>query len=839
MNVSRPTLDPVCGQTIEPVRARAVMIYGQEIYYFCCQEHKERFQAEPTKFLATGDATETEAGELLGEAPPVELDAGSTAEGPLPAADPPAPLPEAALPPATEPEPDVGLISLLSFEPRAEPTLVELRFEIGGMAEKADAERVRRAIEKVPGVHTVAIDLLTEVATVTADPSAVPSRLVDAASQAGFEATLRRHVSEDQAALAAKATAALRRTLLAVGLALLGAVLLAGSVRAPLVHFLLGAAAVFGPGASLFGAWPPRHSDRPHAMLVGILALLVLALVQAVGGRNTFPQGLVATVLSALALVGRLIEVRALARAAAALVDVERVRPTHACRVRKGAPAERVSVDALVPGDLLRVGGGEVVPADGVIRVGEGMVDETLLSAQRVALLRAPGDVVVAGTELVSGTLILEVRRAGRDTVVARLYAALREAQSSEGALGRLARRGAAWTWPVSLGLAVVALLVHVGILARGLDAAVSVFAAVACASCPTALALSVQVALALATSRAADRGILFRNAEAMERTHEVAWLAAGKNGTLTLGRPRVVAHAVTLGTDEGRLLALAAAAERAAETPLGRAVRAYVEARQLPAPPAERALYLPGLGVSAVVAGTPVAVGSQRFLEREGVSLVLDPPFDLPRGDADTSVLYVALDGKLAGALAVSDPVRDEARAFVEGLSKTGLAVVLVTGEDQAAAGAVAQRAGITQVHAALRPDEKKHAVVSLRRPGRAVAALGDGVEDASTLAAADVGIVLGGGVEPVLEAGAITVLRGQLGDVAAALALGRRAVGIMRQNVAGTLGASILGTALFAVLPLGAAGPLWAAALSTIVLTAVVANSLRAEAPGPRLPE
>lgn len=822
-----PKTDPVCGQTVDPLRARGIAIYDGERYYFCCAEHRERFVAEPEKYAPRAEAApepalhdhEDPPPPPAPEPPPPETKAaGGTETQPAPAPAPEAAA-EAGAMPAAEPPP-------------ARPTL---RFEIGGMTSAEDAERVRRAIEKVPGVGAIAIDLLTEVAAVGVDSDAFDrARIIEAVSTAGYEATPRKPPRPvDPEALAARVAEARRHALFGLALAAIAVALgLAGARGVLAVVELAGVAALLAFPARAFvaGALRRRSSFDLLALLAAGAALAFATVALARHGASA-PYADSAAAILAFALVGRWIEETARRGSGAAMLELEQAQPTRARRVRAGAPSELVPVSELVAGDMVRAGTGDPMPVDGVVRIGDATVDESLVSGDSTPVARSPGDAVVAGTVVISGTIVVEVRRTGEDTVLARIRAAVAEAQHSRAPLSRLADRAAGWVLPAALALAAGALALHVFAGGKSLGAALPFAVAVLAASFSPALALATPTAMAIATSRAARRGILFRNAEAMERAWHVRTVAVNKTGTLTVGRPKVEAHAALPGADENRLLALAASAERAVDSPLSRAIRAYVEGRGLTAPPPDRATSVPGMGAGATVAGVVVSVGSRRFLERESVPVPDDDLATLRErlGGGGRSVIYVAIGGKLAGGLSVNDPVRGEAQRFVSRLRAAGMKVVLYTGDGADAADAAASEAGIDDTRADLRPDEKKAVVVSLSRHGAAVAAVGDGIADAPALAAADVGVALGGGAELALEAGSVTVLTGNLTSVAEALDLARGAVGVMRQNVAWAVAYNIAAALVVAAVPLGAHAPTWVAAATAGSTFVVAANSLR----------
>ena len=444
-------------------------------------------------------------------------------------------------------------------------------------------------------------------------------------------------------------------------------------------------------------------------------------------------------------------------------------------RIRAGEGVDRIPLDTLALGELVQVGEGEEIPVDAMVRLGEITVDESALRAEALPLTFGPGDAVLAGGRVVHGTAVLEMRRAGRNAAVARMRAAIVEAPHAPSPLARLAARAAQLGGPVA---AVLAVGVVIGRLAGDAPLALALASAggVLAAAPVIALLGAASVASALATGRAARRGVLFRTGEALERAAEMDALVIDKRTALTTGTPKIEAHGAVPGGDEGRVVALAASAQRGVDTPLARAVCLYAELRGFHAPPTERLNHTPGLGTTAQVAESTVVVGSRRLLEREGVPLGELETLNARVGAQGRTVVYVAIDGRLCGALVAADELRPGATDALADLDALGIEITIMTGDALDAAQDAARRLGVAKVRAELRPEEKKAAIADLRRPGHTIGAVGDGLHDAPALAAADVAIALAG-IESALEAGAVgvVVLRGDLGDVASALSLAR----------------------------------------------------------------
>ena len=796
--------DPVCGQSVDPLRARAIAIVAGEKYYFCSAEHKAQFAADPSRYIAS-------------LRPALVVD-----EPPAPAVPEPAPALETGptpLPDLADGSPAPAPISLPP-RPSPPPTADLVRFEIGGMTGPEDAERVKKAIARVAGVSDVEIDLVTEVATLAvAHERFQPPELVEAVATAGYEAAPRaRSPREDLDAVAARADLFRRRAVAAFAIA---AALAALAVLAGGPGWLYAAVAA-GAAGVLARRLPARWPE-----IVAGAGALVLVAEAALHGDGQAAAGALA--LAGMALAGRAVEARARHAAGEAISGLAAL-PASARRVGDDGVSTEVAVADLAAGQLVRIGAGDVIPVDGVVRSGAGTIDESQVAGPGAPVLREAGDSVVAGSAVVAGTILVEVKRAGRDRTLARLRSAVLELQGSTSPLTRLAAR-AEMLAPAAAGTAALVAVTVQFMLGRPLATVIAAGVAALAACSPLGPALATPAALAIATVRAARRGVVFRNAEAFERAHDVSLIVVDKSATLTQGRRQVSAHAVEAGADGGRLIALAAAAEQMSDAPLARALRAYATQEGVLVPPADRATFSPGKGVAATIAGTQVVVGSRRMLEENGVARErLDAIASRLDGGARQSGIFVAIDGQLAGAIAIDEPLRNGATRFVEALGQLGVAVALVTGDGSASARAIAEDAGIGKVFSDLSPDDKKRIIAGLRGGRGAVAVVGDGVDDAAALTAADVGIALGRSADVALAAHAVTIVRGDLDGVLAALGGARSGVGVMRRNLALVFGHAALVTLIAAVLALGPSLPFAVAATTTLIFFSNLAGSLRA---------
>ena len=473
-----------------------------------------------------------------------------------------------------------------------------------------------------------------------------------------------------------------------------------------------------------------------------------------------------ASVITVLALLGQVLELRARERTGDSLRALLRLAPKTALTVRGHGADETVALDSVRVGDRLRVRPGEAVPVDGVVLEGAASVDESLVTGESLPIAKAPGDSVIGGTIASAGSFVMRAERVGADTFIARIAQQVAEAQRGRAPIQGVADAVSGWFAPAVIVAALVtaAAWMLVGPEPRG-PAALAAAVSVLIIACPCALGLATPMSIMVGVGRGARAGVLVRSAEALERFASVDTLVFDKTGTLTQGRPALTAVRVAGGWDESDLLRLVASLERASEHPIaGSVVRAAMERGLALAEPAEFQSS-PGRGVAGLVDRRRVAVGGAGFLEAEGVPTgALAETADALRADGAT-VVFAAVDGAAVGVLAVSDPIKPSAVEAVAALKKEGSRLIMLSGDHSAAAEAVAAQLGLTEVEAEVSPARKAEVVQQLRREGRVVAMAGDGVNDAPALAAADVGVAMGTGVDVAIETAGLVLLRGDLG--------------------------------------------------------------------------
>ena len=541
-----------------------------------------------------------------------------------------------------------------------------------------------------------------------------------------------------------------------------------------------------------------------------------------------------AAVITVLVLLGQVLELRAREQTSGAIRALLDLTPKTARRVGSDGHEEEVGLDEVQIGDRLRVRPGEAVPVDGSVEEGRSSVDESLVTGESMPVTKHPGDAVIGGTVNHGGGLVIRAEKVGRDTMLARIVAMVAEAQRSRAPIQRTADRVAAVFVLVVIAVAVAAFVVWALVgpdprLAHALVAAVAVLII----ACPCALGLATPMSIMVGVGRGARLGVLVKNAEALERMEKVDTLVVDKTGTLTEGRPTLTSVLPAAGFDADDVLALAAAVERASEHPLGRAIVDGATARGVDVLPVADVDAPPGRGITGLVGGRRVMVGCAAFLGsgRVDPAALADEAYRL-RGDG-ASVVFAAVDGRLAGLFAVADPVKATTPAALAALRAAGIEVVMLTGDNQVTADAVARRLGIDRVEAEVLPDQKGSTVQRLRVQGRVVAMAGDGVNDAPALAAADVGLAMGSGTDVAIESAGITLLGGDLTGIVTARRLSLATMRNIRQNLLFAFVYNVAGIPIAAGLLYPFFGlllsPVIAAAAMALSSVSVISNALR----------
>jgi P-type Cu+ transporter len=544
-----------------------------------------------------------------------------------------------------------------------------------------------------------------------------------------------------------------------------------------------------------------------------------------------------ASVITALVLMGQVLELRAREATSGAIRALLDLAPKSARRIKDDGTHEDVALDAVQVGDRLRVRPGEKVPVDGIVREGRSAIDESMITGESMPVTKEAGSRVIGGTINTSGSLIMRADKIGRDTLLSHIVQMVAAAQRSRAPIQRLADQVSAWFVPAVIAVAVVAFATW-AVFGReprfgyGLVAAVSVLII----ACPCALGLATPMSIMVGVGRGAQAGVLIKNAQALERLEKVDTLVVDKTGTLTEGKPKVVSIVPASGFDETKLMKLAASVERGSEHPLASAIVAAAVVRKLELSTVDGFDAPAGKGVTGNVEGKRIALGNARFLSElkiETASLAAEA--ERLRGDGATA-LFVAVDGKTAGIIAIADPIKETTPHALSALAASGIRVVMLTGDNRTTAQAVARRLGIAEVEAEVLPDQKSVVVEKLRREGRVVAMAGDGINDAPALAAADVGIAMGTGADVAIESADVTLLKGDLTGIVKSRQLSGAVMRNIRQNlffafVYNALGVPVAAGVLYPVFGI-LLSPIIAAAAMALSSVSVIANALRLRA-------
>jgi Cu+-exporting ATPase len=731
---------------------------------------------------------------------------------------------------------------------------------VRGMHCAACVGKVERALRGVDGVREAAVNLATERATVAWDPerTGLP-QLQAAVDAAGYE------LAEAPAPVVPGATPAVDReqaaraqeqrrlrTRVVVG-AMLSMPVVIGSMpeifpwapawlRDPWLLLLLTAPVQFWVGSEFHRGFlrDLRHRSASMSTLVSLGTSAAFFFSVAVTlwphafmalGAMTYYE--TAAVVITLVALGRWLEARARGRTSEAIRRLVALAPRTARVLRDGVEVDVPTADVVV-GDLVRIRPGERVPVDGEVVEGGSSVDESMLTGESLPVAKRVGAAVFGGTVNRTGSFVFRATRVGAETTLARIVRLVEEAQGSRAPIQRLADRVAAVFVPVVLVVAAATFLAWwVFGPPPSLLHALTTAVAVLVIACPCAMGLATPTAIMVGTGRGAEHGVLVKSATALETLHRVDTMVFDKTGTLTVGRPAVTDVVAAPGATEEDVLALAAAAEQGSEHPIGEAIVARAKERGVSLPPVTEFSTVPGQGVDALAPDGRLLLGNRTLMEQRGVDVATLAPYADALAEAGKTVVYLAVAFRPLGLVAVADVLKPEAAAVVTALSERGIAVAMLTGDSRRTASAIARQAGVERILAEVLPEDKAREIRRLQDAARRVAMVGDGINDAPALAQADVGIAMGSGTDVAIEAADVTLMRGDLRGVVAAVDLSRRTIRIVKENLVWAFGYNVV------LIPV-AAGllyPLWGVLLSPILAGAamafssvsVVTNSLR----------
>jgi P-type Cu+ transporter len=732
--------------------------------------------------------------------------------------------------------------------------------EITGMTCASCSARIERNLAKLPGVLHANVNLATEKATVEYDPATVDEvKMVELVKDLGYgvreeTAPETAEGARDASAEASRREVADARNKAVIALAL-GALIFAGSLPQmlglepsflgnPYLLWALATPVQFWAGWQFYrGAWgAAKHGDSnmntliamgtSAAYLYSVAAVLFPSMFAAAGQMPDLYFDSSAVIIG-LILVGKYLEARAKGQTGDAIKKLMGMQARTARVIRDGTETD-IPVEAVRIGDLILVRPGEKVPVDGIVEEGGSALDESMITGESMPVEKGAGDEVIGATINRTGSFRFRATRVGKDTMLAQIVRLVEEAQGSKAPIQRLADVISGYFVPAVIGIAL--LTFGVWLLfgpAPAFTHALLNFVAVLIIACPCALGLATPTAIMVGTGKGAENGVLIRSGEALETAHKIQAIVMDKTGTLTQGKPVVTDLLPADGVGEDELLSLAASAERGSEHPLGEAMVAAARERGLTLADPQEFQATPGRGIEATVNGRRVLLGNHGLMLERGLSPDGLTDAAVALSDQGKTPMFVAVDGRMAGVVAVADTVKEGSREAVAELRRMGIEVVMLTGDNRRTAEAIGRQLGIDRVVAEVLPDQKVAEVKRLQAEGKVVAMVGDGINDAPALAQADVGIAIGTGTDVAMEASDVTLIRGDVRGVVTAIRLSRQTIRTIRQNLFWAFGYNVV------LIPLAAGvwfpffgillNPIFSGVAMAMSSVSVVSNSLR----------
>lgn len=719
-------------------------------------------------------------------------------------------------------------------------------FLIKGMHCASCVTLLERALKKVNGVSEANVNLATNKATVTYDPQKVTDQhLASAVSNVGYQAMVNEEMkSEDEEQKEKQKELKDLRFKVIVSL-VLGVLILWGSFpvlmnTAPMVlqnfwiQLLLATPVQFWAGWSFYRATVSalRHRTANMDTLVAIgttVAYVYSAFVTVLPhvvesiGIEPFPYFDVAIIIIGLILLGRYFEAKAKAGTSEAIKKLIGLQAKTARVIRDGKEID-LPINEVDIGDFIRVRPGEKIPVDGIIVEGESSIDESMVTGESIPTDKTKNDVVIGATMNKTGSFTFKATKVGQETMLAQIIKLVQEAQGSKAPIQRLADLVSSYFVPIVIMLAIATFVVwYVFGPVPVLTFALLNTVAVLIIACPCAMGLATPTAIMVGTGKGAEHGILIKDAASLETAHKIKTIIFDKTGTLTKGKPEVTDIVPIDSISKDELLKLAGSIEKGSEHSLAEAIVKDAEAKQLTLSKVEKFQAIPGHGVEGVVEGKRVVFGNKRLMDKEKIDVSSASSEISKMENAGKTVMMIGADDRLIGLIAVADIIKESALAGLAALQKLGIEVVMITGDNQRTTNAIARSLGITRVLAEVLPDQKEAEVRKIQAEGKVVAMVGDGINDAPALAAADVGIAMGSGTDVAIEAADITLINKDLKSVAAAIILSKKTMRTIRMNLVWAFGYNII----LIPVAMGALYPFWGILLNPIFASVAMATS------------
>ena len=709
-------------------------------------------------------------------------------------------------------------------------------FKINGMTSGTCANRIEKGLKETRGIISAQVNQATELARITYYPDFIREKeLSDRIEEIGYHAEKRTNALDSKEQSQKKMerkliiSALLSFPLILTMLDHLFGISLPGLLMNPWFQFALATPVQFIIGGqfykSAYKTLKSRSANMDVLVALGTSAAYFYSVYEAIKATGTdyIPHLYFETsaVLITLILFGKYLEARAKGKTTGAITKLMALQEKEA-RVLRGDKEVYVAVDELELGDLMLIKPGEKIPLDGLIVEGESTLDESMLTGESMPVTKRKGEQIVGSTVNLNGTLTVEVNKVQSDSALAQIVKAVEEAQGNKAPIQRLADVIASYFVPVVLVISLITFIVWLSIVGvSDIHLALKASIAVLVIACPCALGLATPTSIMVGTGRAAESGILFKGGEHLEGTHKVDTLVFDKTGTLTKGKPEVTHY---IGSDE--TLARLRACENKSEHPLAKSIVTYADEKQVTEKTVSTFMALAGLGIYAEVDGVEMYVGNKRLMDQEKIDVSAFESELNSYSNSGSTVMYIAENNEVKGLIAAADTIKDEAYEAIKALKEDGKDVIMLTGDHDRVAQAIAKELGITEVIANVLPTDKSEKISELKAEGRVVCMVGDGINDAPALATADVGIAIGTGTEIAIEAADITILRGDLTLIKEAIKLSEATIKNIKQNLFWAFGYNTIG------IPIAAAGllaPWIAGAAMAFSSVSVVLNALR----------